>query len=129
MVLGAMGLDGGNSPSGIGDVFKWVKVGPGVVGRTVPIILVLLAAIIAAILRVGSDQLIMLLVGAAVLAAAGYIAIAFWYANKHPDFSTLDGSTLVDYRRTQMAPSEPKMIDVTNAHITSNTSPQIEREG
>jgi hypothetical protein len=108
------------------DLFRWIKVGPGIVGRNVPVAVAVFAVFGLAIWRLDSDFLVMAALAVVALLACAYFAAMFWYANKHPEFSTLDGTTLVDYRRAQMTASEPRIIDVTDTRITANTPPQIE---
>jgi hypothetical protein len=100
------------------DLFRWIKVGPGIVGRNVPVAVAVFAVFGLAIWRLDSDFLVMAALAVVALLACAYFAAMFWYANKHPEFSTLDGTTLVA--------SEPRIIDVTDTRITANTPPQIE---
>lgn len=110
------------------DLLRWIKVGPGVVGRTVPVAVCLLLVLGLAIWKLNDSTLIAALSGLAVLFVIGYFAVAFWYANKYPDFSTLDGGALVDYRRTQIAASDPKIIDL-NAEVVPNPASHVEGRG
>lgn len=115
------------SYSGKFDLLRWVKVGPGVVGRTVPVAVCLLVVLGLTIWKLADQTLTFLVAASAVLFVCGYFALAFWYACRHPDFSTLDGGALVDYRRTQIAARDPKIIDI-GAQIVPNTVPQIEEQ-
>lgn len=116
-----------NSPFGsIANVFRWVKVGPGIVGRNVPVAIAVVAVFGLGIWRLQSEWMIMAVLGGTGLLAAAYFAVVFWYATRFPDFSTLDGASLVEYRRTQMASNDAPVLDLSQAQITANTSPQIE---
>jgi hypothetical protein len=121
-----MSKSDGDSDDSKWNVFRWVKVGPGVVGRTVPVAVCLLAVLGVAIWKIADPLMITGLAVLAVLFVAGYFALAFWYANKHPDFSTLDGGALVDYRRAQLAARDEKIIDLEAQVVPNTTAPIVE---
>lgn len=96
-------------------------------GRTVPVAVCLLVVLAIAVWKLNDPSVVLIVVALAVVFVSGYFCLAFWYANKHPDFSTLDGGALVDYRKTQMAARDPKIIDV-DAQIVPNSAPQLEEQ-
>ena len=122
MLRKGMSSNDGDSPFRGWEPFRWIRVGPGVVGRTVPVVVCFTAVLGVAIWKLNDPFWIVWLavIGATVVSC--YFGAAFWYANKYPDFSTLDGGSLVDYRRAQLGAKDPKIIEV-NPEIVPNTSP------
>jgi len=49
----------------------------------------------------------------AVCIVVAYLALAFWYGNKHPDAAVLEGAELVRYREVELAARDPKIIDAS----------------
>lgn len=125
MLKKGMSRNDDDSPLKGWEPFRWVNVGPGVVGRTVPVAICFFALLGVAIWRVPDAALITPIVGLAALLAVGYFALVFWFANKYPDFSTLDGGSLVDYRRTQLGAKDPAIIEINPKIVPNNSVPEL----
>ena len=99
-----------------------IRSGPGVVGRTSYIALALLVLSFGAMFVLRDNAAAVIAVFTVdVLAAVGYVALAFWYANKYPHFATMEGAEVVRYTELQAA-KEPTIID-GSATPVANTSP------
>ena len=96
-------------------VLRYIKHGPGLVGRTAPIALALVFLFGLAIWSLRSMPYMVLgLVALISLIIAGYFALVFWYGTKYAKFATMDGQELVDYYRIEQAASDNTVvIDLT----------------
>ena len=105
------------------DVIRHIKDGPGVVGRTARVAIAASIVFLVGIWAVHSSPFYVLaLVILFTLLIAGYFGVSFWYANKYPDFSTLDGRELVEYRRLEQATKDKGVIIDEKAQPSSNPS-------
>jgi len=105
--------------------FHAIRMGPGVVGRTSTVVLAMILVGGVAIWALkGSAAAVLAIVGATLLLAIGYVATAFWYANKHPQFATLEGAELVRYKEVELAASSPEIIDLS-ANPSANAAPPL----
>lgn len=103
--------------------FHAIRMGPGVVGRTstVALAMILVSGVAIWALK-GSVVAVLAVIGIILLFAIGFIATAFWYANKHPHFATLEGAELVRYKEIELAASSPEIIDIS-ANPSANAAP------
>jgi hypothetical protein len=109
---------------GLGTI-RAIEGGPGVVGRTSTIVFALNLVLSIAIWAVRAES--MLVIALSCLLAfvdLVYLIAAFWYANKHPEFATLEGGSLVDYRKAQQAAKEAIIIDNDAPPIENLTPPK-----
>ena len=117
-----------DSQGGFLEVLRWIKFGPGVIGRTIPLMIVVAMVFGVAIYRIEGAEMIFSSLILLVIVVLIYLAGALWYANKHPDFSTLDGRTLVDYRRAQISSSDSELIEFDGPLVSNNPPEEIEGE-
>jgi len=105
--------------------WRFLKAGPGVVGRTSPVAIGAIVALMLAIWAVSDNSyLVMWLVLGVIFVSTAFCGAAFWYANKHPQHASLEGAELVEYAAIQQAARDPKTIDL-EAESTANTAPPI----
>lgn len=117
-----------NSPPWGG--FQQVKFGAGVIGKTAPVAAALLVPILAAMYFLSAfPWMVFTLAVLAALIVAGFIGLAFWYANKHPDFAVLEGGELVRYREIELAAKDPDIIDITPEGSTNIEPPKALKFG
>lgn len=114
-----------NSPfrvPGLGALEK-IQMGPGVVGRTSYVVLAfMILSIIAMTLLRDNHLLVAGIFGVGAFLISGYVAIAYWYANKYPHHSVMDGAHFVRHAEIQQAAKNPEIIDV-EAEPVANTAP------
>lgn len=92
-------------------------------GRTSHVALALLLLSFGAIFVLrGSPWIVLGIFAVDVLAAASYVWVAFWYANKYPQFATVEGAEVVRYTELQQSAKEPAVIEGSATPI-ANTAP------
>ena len=120
-----MASNDNDSNGGFSEIFRWIKFGPGIVGRTVPLMIVVSAVFGIALYKMnGSADIVLCLEILSGLVLA-YLGIAFWYAHKHPEFSTLDGRSLVEYRRAQLSAGNDTTIDWGSPPVENQQTQEI----
>lgn len=106
--------------------FQTIRMGPGVVGRTTGLMLGVAAVAFAAVVALRDDPWLAGGVFLLFLAAVSvYIWRAFRYAERHPEFATLDGALLIKYKEIEQAARDRRIIDVTPNPVANTTPAEI----